>query len=265
MSTKETTTKDQKKPTQDKFSAYQTEVIVPSKGKFYDGKLPDGKVTLRPISVQEEKLFLSASVKTQVADKVLARCMVDCPLAIRDFLMTDKYFLLLHLRSISYGHEYAFKLQCPSCKFKFVHKLQLPEGLTLKLATDEDVEPFEVELPVAKVKLGLRFLRGYDEEEIEAYVKQNVTTSAQEGDPSYEFQLSRCIVTIDGKEVNALEKLNFCKNMIGRDSFEMRKAIASHETGIDLGIQVSCPSCMTEIETLVPFTNEFFPSGVSRG
>lgn len=244
-------------------TAFQTELQVPSRGRFDGESFPEGKVILRPISVPEEKIFLSSKTQMAVADEVLQRCIVsDCP-AVGEMLMTDKYFLLLNLRSISYGPEYSFKMKCGACRKEFNHKVELPKGLSMKIATEDDVEPFDIALPISGKTLALRFLRGTDEDAIDTYVSQLEGINPDDGDPGYEYRLTRHIVTIDGEPVDALKKLNFVKSMIGRDSLAMRRGIAEHETGIDFSLELTCPSCRQDIKTSLLLTNEFFPTSVS--
>jgi len=242
-------------------SPYEKEVILPSKGMFYKGALPEGKVRIRPVSVQEEKLLAGNSGnRLELADKVLQRCIVSkCP-PLSDLLMTDKFYLLLVLRSLSYGATYGFTLSCGNCKFEFSHSIQLPEGLQLKVATEGDVEPFEVELPLCKKKVSLRFLRGTDEQEIENFVKTLPDAGKEEGDPGYAFRLSRFIDKIEGKEVDPIDKLQFCEKLIGMDSQKIRKTVVEKESGPILTVSAKCPNCQTLIRSLLPLTNEFFPS-----
>jgi len=245
----------------EKTSPYSKEVVLPSKGMFYGDKLPGGKITIRPIKVSEEKLIAGGGNRLQLADKVLQKCIESQCLPVNELLLTDKFYLLLCLRSISYGPEYSFKIKCASCDMEFVHSITLPEGLCLKSATKNDVEPFDVKLPVCGKTVSLRFLRGTDEEEIENYVKQLPSQKSDDGDSSYAFRLSRFISKIDGQDTGVLEKLSFCEELIGMDSLAIRKGVAQHETGPVMTIKAKCPSCRAEIQTDLPFTNEFFPSG----
>jgi hypothetical protein len=242
---------------------YQTDVELPSLGKFYDGRLPDGKITIRPIKVSEEKLLAGGGNRMRLVDKVLERCMITKTLPLRDMIISDKFWLMLNLRAISYGSDYMFMLKCSACSMEFRHSLTLPTGLQLKRATDADKEPFDVKLPVAKKTVSLRFLRGSDEEEIERYLKQLPRNAADEGDPAYVYRLSRFIVKVDGKELDTLEKMNFCDGLIGQDSLAIRRAIAENETGPILTIQTQCPGCKADVETSLPLTNEFFPSSAA--
>jgi hypothetical protein len=212
------------------------------------------------MKVKEEKLLAGGGNKLSLADKVLERCMIGNTLPLKDMILTDKFFLLLNLRSISYGPDYTFTITC-GCSFEFKKTITLPDGLQLKVATDKDKEPFDIVLPRCKKTVSLKFLRGSDEAEIESYIKGLPSGVQIEGDPSYEFRLSRFIAKIDGKEVDMLEKLHFCENLIGADSLAIRRAIAENETGPIMTIKAQCPQCRNELTTYLPLTNEFFPAG----
>lgn len=242
---------------------YAIDVDLPSRGRFYGDAMPGGKVRIRPISVKEEKIFTSSRNQMDVADDVLRKCIVGKCIPLRDMLMTDKFYLLLNLRAISYGSDYSFRLKCSSCANEFVHKVVLPTGLRLKVATEADVEPFELKLPVSGKSLGLRFLRGSDEKEIINYVRQLPATDADDGDPGYVYRLSRFIATIDGEDVPSIEKMKFVEEMIGKDSFALRQAMVEHECGAELSLTVTCSVCRQQMATSLPLTDEFFPSSVS--
>ena len=238
---------------------YQRSVEVPSLGKFYGDKLPGGKVMLRAMTVREEKLLLAGTLQDAL-DKILTVCIVSSTIPIDEFLLTDKFYLLLHLRALSYGSEFDFQLECPACGNSFMYKLQLPEGLTLKIANDQDVEPFDITLPVSGKKVSLRFLRGKDEKNIEFYARQ---LKQEDGDPSYSYRMATHIVALDGKPVTVLEAKAFCEDMIGRDSMAFRTAIAERETGLDLSVKAVCPACRQEVLARMPMTRRFFPANVS--
>lgn len=242
---------------------YAIEVELPSKGMFYGEALVGGKVTLRPVTVQEEKLLAGKGDKMEMAYKVLQKCICsECP-PLDSLLMTDTFFLLLNLRAISYGAEYGFQIQCPGCDTKFKHSITLPEGLQLKVAEQGDVEPFDIELPLSKQTVSLRFLRGSDEKEIDSFLLNMPNAGNQEGDASYIFRLSRFIAKINGEEVDAVNKMDFCSKLIGKDSLAIREAIAEHETGPILSVHAKCPSCQLEVRTVLPLTSEFFPASVA--
>ena len=242
---------------------FQKEVVLPSQGKWYDDKLPDGKVTIRPITVTEEKLLMARGSRGKIIDRLCEKCILSDCIPMSEMLVTDKFFLLLNLRALTYGPDYGFTLECPSCGTKFKHSVVLPDGLTVMVATDDDVEPFDVKLPVCGKTVSLRFLRGEDEEKIESFARNQPNVKPEDGDPTYAYRLSCYLVAIDGKQVDSLEALHFCERMIGGDSAVYRRAIADHETGVDLTINAACPSCREEVSTSIPMTSDFFQASVS--
>lgn len=249
---------------QDDLTAFSSEVCVPSKGKFTPDIIPEGKVRLRPIGVQEEKYLLSSNgSRLALADKVLTKCIVlPAGLNLDDVLMTDKFFLLLCLRNLSYGPEYTFPVTC-SCKYAFPHTVTLPDGLSIITPDDSFVEPFFADLPVVGKRVGLRYLRGRDEAAIEAYVAQLKPAQLDDGEPSYLYRLACHLVSVDGAAIDILEAMNFCGKLVGRDSLALRKAVQSHQTGASLMIKAQCPKCRKELVAPIQFTSDFFPVAIS--
>lgn len=246
--------------TEKKLNMFECEVELPSCGRFYGDLLPEGKVTLKPISVNEEKYLVGARNRLAAADKILERCIVSPCIPLSDMLMTDKFYLLLNLRSLTYGPKYAFTLTCKSCQEEFKHSIELPTGLVVRRATPASVEPFDVKMPNTDDVLQLRFLRGSDETEIEMYAKQLPATKEDEGDVTYAYRLSRHVVSINGQSLDALQRLSYVEKLFGRDSLAIRSALDERQTGADLNLQAACTSCRKANSYALPFTAEFFPS-----
>ena len=245
--------------TEAEFNPYEREIVLPSLGKFYGDKLPGGKVKIRGITVAEEKFF--ASTKQNMLNninKVLERCLITKALPLDDYLVTDKMFLFLNMRALSYGNDYSFDSVCgnPNCQGKFKKTVTIPEGLKIRTAKEDSVEPFYVKLPRVGATVGLRFLRGSDEKTVAKYVKQ--TNSMVEGNAGYSYRMALSLVTIDGQEKEILEKLVFCEKLMGKDSFVFRDAIEKNQTGADLTIESTCPECGEETNSTIQFTSDFF-------
>jgi len=239
-----------------KLHPFEETVTVPSLGKFYGGKLPGGKVKIRPIEVIEEKLMYNVRDKVAVLNKILDRCVLTKTMPLRDYLLTDRFFLLLNIFIISYGPTQEHTYACPSCDNKFKRTVDMTKDLLLKVASDDDVEPFIVPLPMSKKTLLVRFLRGYDEEAISLFTKQN--TNSEEGDPAYSYSIARSIVSIDGKEVDESVKYNFCEHLHARDSAVLRSTIEKNSTGVELVIKVECPLCHESFRRNVDLSTQFF-------
>jgi len=104
----------------------------------------------------------------------------------------------------------------------------------------------------------LRLLRVFDEKAAGKYAAAQRKKSVQEGDPSYTFLLSKHIVSVDGKEVDASRALSFCEDLYGPDSQAIRDCIDEHSPGADLQLDIECPACFNDFESVMPFTSQFF-------
>ena len=95
----------------------ETLVSVPSRCKFYTDLELDSKVKIRPMNFGDEKALAAASENPGVdmGDLLLSRCLLNIDL--QDLISMDKFWLLLQLRVISYGKDYAVNHTCPHCQF----------------------------------------------------------------------------------------------------------------------------------------------------
>lgn len=240
---------------------YSEELQLPSRGILYDGKVPEGRVVVRPITTDEEKLLVQVGKdKGRMLDEVIRRCIVSLPIPYEGLILSDKFYLFMFIRGVTWGFGYTFTLKCPSCGKEFSHSLKVPDDLRLRVLNEDDAEPIMVCLPMCKKEVGLRHLRVRDEWEIDRYVEQETRKGHADGmgDPGYIYRLAMRIVTIDGKTPNMMQAMKFCSKMHGRDSGTMNMAIEEHGCGMDLMLSVTCPGCGNRSDQQVPFTPEFF-------
>jgi len=242
------------------IQSLQLECELPSRGLLYGEALPDGKVLISPMTTADEKLLAGGTGdRVALIDTLLERKLVPCGVPYDDFLVGDKIYMLLFLRSITYGTDYTFKVKCKGCNNFSAVTIQVPDGFHVKRLTEGDVEPFEVELPFSKRKVSLRLMRVRDEKEVQRYLKRNSgKLSKEQGDPTYILRLSKHIVAIDGKDVSPVDALSFCEEMHGGDSVTIANTIDEHDPGVDLRIEQNCSICGFSSEEIMPFTNEFF-------
>lgn len=234
---------------------------LPSRGLLYEGKLPDGNIEMTPMRTTDEKLMAGGFPdRAELINTLIKRCLVTDVLPFQEYLMGDKFYMLMFLRNISYGSGYEFRLNCDRCGTDFLHSIEIPADMSIRVLTEDDIEPYEVGLSVEKKKVELRQLRVADEIAIQGYTKQHALRSGvkAQGDPAYMFRMSRSIVTIDGKEVSPVEALSFCEKLYGQDSLAIRNTLDDHQCGVDLMLDLSCPQCGKRIEEMMPFTTEFF-------
>lgn len=252
------------------------EFTLPSRGLLYGGKLPDGQVKLRPMTLKDEKvLFASRSDVLDRLHSILDRCLLTRDVPLSDMLSGDRFFLFVMLRVISFESSYSFKMTCPRCSHSFRYSLPLDKGLEIKMFDGETTDPFKVKLPRSGHTLELRHLRVRDEDAIRQYRRKQKSKalvgegpSSEDGDPAYSFAYATRIVSIDGVPTKGvLEAVSFCEGLGAYDAAFLRTTIDENSCGVDLRIHVECPDCSYEIEQMLPVEEEFFfpRVGAKRG
>ena len=233
---------------------------LPSRGLFYGDKLPDGKVEMSPMRTSDEKLLAGGvSDRAKLIDTLLKRCIIT-EFPYNEFMIGDKYFMLMFLRSITYGEYYEFKMTCSKCSGKFSHGMNVPDDFELRVSTEDDTEEFDVTLPLTNKVITLRLLRVYDETELAKHAKREGMRSGvkAQGDPTYIQRIARSVVAIDGQQRKPLEVIAFVEELYGQDSLKIRNALENQDPGVDMLLNVDCPHCGNTIEEMMPFTTEFF-------
>ena len=104
---------------------YTEKHVLPSMGLLNEG-LDNGEVVIRNMTTAEEKMLLGS---TQDAfDNILKACIVEPKdLDLDELCSSDKHFLLMKLRIISYGSDYFVGYKCPSCGATSEYKINLDE------------------------------------------------------------------------------------------------------------------------------------------
>ncbi len=252
---------------EDRFKRpYVYRFSLPSNGILYGGKFPGGELYVAPMTASEEGLLGSQkSDKVSVIDTICKRCIVECPVAFEDLLVSDTFFLLMCIRNISYGSSYEFSLTCPNCATKYHRVVKIPDGLRVtRLSEEDDCEPYPVTLPMSGDTLGFRLLRNKDEESIRRYARSRYSKTIEEGDPSYCIRLATHIETINGEKVDGVKRLNYVEQMLAADSDALKEAISSRDFGASISLEGDCPACGYTSEEFVTFDRNFFRAGGAK-
>lgn len=246
-------------------------IELPSRGLLYGGKMPGGEITIQPMGAKEESLLVSRKGRADahmILDKIIGRCVVsDFPLD--ELLVSDKFYVLLMIRNISYGDEYSWKVTCPECGFKDKYEVRIPRDFTITLLDDGVREPFYVDLPKCGKRIGYRMLRVSDEKEVERYTRHEYRKSHVEGDPGYIYRLARHITSIDDlpeseeatcpvTEVDISQAMELVENLIGKDLGVFKQALSNSDCGVNLIFDKECNQCGEDFQTLMKFTPDFF-------
>ena len=236
-------------------------IELPSRGLLYGDALPDGKVMMSPMRTSDEKLLAGGGAnRQQLINTLIKRCLKTDVVPYNKLLIGDKTYLLLALRSISYGTYYEFKLACSSCGEQFIHGMDVPEDFEIRILTEEDEATFSVDLPVSKKSVTLRRLLVEDEDTIIKFLRREKLRSGRkaEGDPAYQMRIALAIVSIGEEEVELKDALTFVEGLYGKDSLAIRNALDDNDCGVDIMLNLDCPHCGNPVDTMMPFTTEFF-------
>ena len=234
-------------------------VHLPSEGRLYEGKIPDGIIEARPMTTAEEAILYSAAGDgISKIDNIINACVITRDPDPKDLLLIDRFYILLMLRTRSFGGRYDFPVRCQGCQVQFKANVDLAEDLEVHPMAEDVIEPFEATLPINGDTLQMRFLRGRDEARIARQAKRVRMQSSDPADPSYLYRLALQIVGINGKDVQIVEAERYVRQLDVGDSAEMRQKTDELEGGADTRIYIDCTSCGYINEMELPFTAEFF-------
>jgi hypothetical protein len=240
--------------------AYLKEVTLPSQGKLYGGQVPDGLVSIEPMGTREEKLFSAgAGSGLTIINKVFDTCVV-CPIEHNKLILGDRLFLLLQIRSVTYGNQYDYSYRCDECRKKAYGSISL-DSLVIKGPRNvENPDKFDVTLPLLKNTVSLRLLTGEDEDRIKRYVAQvSAKSRGQSSDTEYIYALARRIDAIDGEDIGIREAMEFVEKLKGADSLALRDSLIENDIGPDISVTPTCNNCGFENEEFtLPMDVEFF-------
>lgn len=243
-------------------------IKLPSRGVPYPEGSPQasGKINLSPMTMIDEAVFLEEGVTLKEAiDRVLRRCVQE-KIDVNTLLVSDKFFLFMMLRAITYGEEYTFNWVCGSndCSSDNTTTIKIPNDFKMKQLADEDKEPYVVTLPDSQKEISFRLLRGVDEPAIEAYRKkigsqQSDTMKVQDTTPLY--RVCRHILAVDGNSVEKAsdqQLMKFFASLTAKDRQYFQAKIALYTPGIDTALTVVCDKCGRKQEMDMPFSAQFF-------
>ena len=245
-------------------------VTLPSKRRLYgpDAVIPTpaiegGVVEIRKMLIAEDEILASSggTVLTRLG-KVMSQCSrLPQGFDPNKLLLLDRLYLLLAIRSHTFGSHYQVAFKCPECGHQNKTDIDVVTDLDETPLDDDFVEPFDVILPDLNVIVGLRLLRGIDESDALRQVK---AAKARGMEPTpVQDQLRQIIVTIDGEKVeNPMTRIDLIRRMSAVDVRAVREAMVNADFGVDLSTSLECSKCSTVTAMGVPFGPDFFrPTG----
>ncbi len=255
------------------------ECTLPSRGVYYNGKIPGGVVEARAMGIYADKILATARLaKTGKSLDWLFRKCVKFPA--KDFdpldlLAGDRIFLLYFLRGITHGNEYDFMITCTNqdCKKVSEHEYDLHKLFGSVKLPNQDLgpEPFKVVLPyLSEVTnnefwVKVRLIRGRDTMSMLGVQGKGVKR-APGGDQSLDETLEQNLnlVIVDAMGSTDPRKIkNLVDRMHSRDTATIREFLRENSPGIDTNITVEC-ECGHEMTVDLPITESFFRPKRSR-
>jgi hypothetical protein len=250
-------------------SPYIREVTLPSRGIFYDGQIPEGRLIVKAMTAKEERIIAGSGDGYLIFNQILAK-VINFPKGFSpsDLITTDKLFLSIQLRNLSYGSPYEFDYSCRECKaqnkgYRDLDKLELLPLPTDWDESEENPEPFELKLPSGPT-IKWRFLRGTHEEDLLKYVRNMARRGmVGQGDPEYIRRIALHIVDINGKNykdktLTLLDVVAFVENLYAMDTQAIRNDISKNRFGLDFFMEERCKVCGASSEFEMPFTPQGF-------
>ena len=242
-------------------------VEIPSHGYLYKSITSDpdiiekGSVRIRPMTVSEEKILATTRlVKSgQALDMVFQNC-IKSSIDVTQMLSSDRVFLMLWLRSISYGNVYKFNMTCTNtaCAKRFEYSVDISSH-PIKEMKEDVTEPVQVQLPISKYNIYFRLPRGVDE--LEMMKLSNQPKKLNDTDDTVVKRLKSTVIKITDAEGAPLDPKyyeDFIESLIARDASVWRNKIEEVDAGIEDIKGISCPHCETEFDSPIPITENFF-------
>jgi hypothetical protein len=239
-------------------------VPLPSRGIIYSPDSPlYGKETLeiKPMTAREEDILTSrAYIKNgTVISELIKSCLIDKSINVDELISGDRNALMIALRITGYGADYEVECECPKCSVSSKQSFDLSQ-LKIKRLEIEPVSEgsnlFEIELPVSKKVIKVKFLNGYDEKEIMQTTERKKKLGLQH-DNLVTDRLAYSISTV--QNISDKNKISqFAREMPARDSLALRKFLDNNEPGVDMTVEMKCPSCFQDSSLRLPLGTSFF-------
>jgi len=239
-------------------------VPLPSRGIIYSPESPlFGQETLqiRAMTARDEDILMSrAYIKNgTVIQELIKSCLINKNIDVDEMIAGDRNALMVALRITGYGAEYPVECDCPKCNKSSEQTFYLSDLGIKRLAIDPVAEGsnlFEIQLPVCKKNVKVKFANGYDEKEMSINQERKKKLGLQQ-DTAITDRLANAIVSVQG--ITDKTKIGmFIKEMPARDSLALRKFLDNNEPGIDMTVSMKCKHCFEESEIKLPIGVGFF-------
>jgi len=237
------------------------EIMLPSKGKFYDGTdgPTNGIINIRPMTGEEEQILATPRfVKRGNAINMIFNKCIRENINPENLLSEDRTFLLIYLRGISYGTDYEIQIKCPDTEKQFNTTIDL-DTLEVKRCPD-DFGPNSLSgiLPKSELRFSYRLSRGKDDAEVQQYRESKIKAYGETAsDDTITFRIAQLINSI-GSITNKEELKVLIRSLHIQDVNYMRNIINNPPFGMDTNVSILSPYSNEEFDIDLPLDSGFF-------
>jgi hypothetical protein len=236
------------------------EVLLPSKGKFYDGKdgPANGIVHIRPMTGEEEQILATPRFvrKGTAINMIFSRCLQD-PFKPENLLSADRTFLLIYLRGISYGTDYEVEVKDPESDRKFSTVIDL-DSVEKNLCPDDFGPELTDVLPKSQLEFTYRLSRGFDELELQDHRDKRLKQYGDSApDDTLLFRCTQLVDSIAGI-TNKTEIQTILRNLPIQDLSYLRNMVNEPPFGVNTKVTLLSPLTSEEFEVELPLEAAFF-------
>lgn len=237
------------------------EIMLPSKGKFYDGN--DGPVNgilhIRPMTGEEEQILATPRfIKKGIAiNMIYSKCIRE-NINAENLLSQDRTFLLIYLRGISYGTDYEIQVRCPETDKQFNTTVDLDLLEVVRCPDNFGPSDLHGVLPKSKLKFSYRLSRGKDETELQQYRESKMkTTSEVSTDDTLTFRTAQLLNSIEN--ITDKEELKILiRNLPIQDVNYIRNIINDPPFGMQTTVSILSPYSNEDFDIDLPLDSGFF-------
>jgi hypothetical protein len=236
------------------------EIVLPSRGVFYDGKTgpSDGVLHIREMTGDEEQILATPKyVRKGVAvNMIFERCIRE-NFKTENFLSIDRTYLLVSLRSLSYGDNYEVDIKCPDCEKRFPHTIPLKD-LIVNYCPDDFGPPLQDTLPKSEYNFTWHLACGKDENAVQTYRDVRLKEYGSEAsDDSLMYRIALMLDEVEGL-TNKVEIKELLKRLPVQDIAYLRNLALDTPFGLDTKLQITCAACYHDFEVELPLEAGFF-------
>ena len=247
-------------------SKYTTQQInLVSEGLPYPETSPlsSGVIEIKPVTAYQEDILTNQSYikRGTVLVELLKSLLVDKKIKVEDFLVCDLNGIYISIRRSAYGDSYPIKLKCPSCGVDNDVDVDLSKFQPNLINYDvikKGINSFEFFLPACKKTITFKLLTQKDDNTIELELK-SLSKANKEKSVELSTRLKYIITSVDGEDGMGKIRDFIEKELLSKDSLELRRYIKKITPDVPMVIDFECNSCGASEERMgVPMALSFF-------